>query len=267
MKPAPSKRSARPRRSGCAPDFPRWSSRLARRLTFREILGVELIFVRHGQPEWVREGRSVLDPPLTEVGRRQADRVARRLARENISSLYISPTLRTQQTSEPIRQTLGLPGRTLEGLREIRLPEQWEGAPAERVGQALVEARTRDVDGWWAGLPGGEPFQVFHDRVVGALDEILADVGVTPASGDSEHRIWNEPQGEQKVVIVAHGGTNAVAVGHLLGIDAVPWAWERFLCLHTSVTRLRFRRMLGGGIFGLREHSDVSHLDGDDHTG
>ena len=33
---------------------------------------VEIVLVRHAQPEWIRDGLNVVDPPLTEVGRQQA---------------------------------------------------------------------------------------------------------------------------------------------------------------------------------------------------
>ena len=37
---------------------------------------MEIVLIRHGEPEWVRDGLNVVDPPLTERGRRQAERVA-----------------------------------------------------------------------------------------------------------------------------------------------------------------------------------------------
>ena len=41
------------------------------------------------------------------------------------------------------------------------------------------------------------------------------------------------------MIIVAHAGTNAVVLGHLLGLDPVPWEWERFRQPHTGVSRLK----------------------------
>ena len=37
---------------------------------------MEIVLIRHGEPEWVRDGLNVVDPPLTERGHRQAERVA-----------------------------------------------------------------------------------------------------------------------------------------------------------------------------------------------
>ena len=39
-----------------------------RRLGLVRLATVELVFIRHGQPEWDRDGRAVQDPLLTEIG-------------------------------------------------------------------------------------------------------------------------------------------------------------------------------------------------------
>ena len=35
---------------------------------------MEIVLIRHGEPEWVRDGLNVVDPPLTERGHMQAAR-------------------------------------------------------------------------------------------------------------------------------------------------------------------------------------------------
>ena len=65
------------------------------------------------------------------------------------------------------------------------------------------------------------------------------------------------------LVIVAHGGTNAVLLGVLLGLEAVPWEWDRFLWQHTSVAVVTTHRVADGRAFGLRSFGDVSHLPAD----
>ena len=37
---------------------------------------MEIVLIRHGEPEWVRDGLNVVDPPLTERGHRQAECVS-----------------------------------------------------------------------------------------------------------------------------------------------------------------------------------------------
>ena len=33
---------------------------------------MEIVLIRHGQPEWVKEGEYTVDPGLTELGKQQA---------------------------------------------------------------------------------------------------------------------------------------------------------------------------------------------------
>ena len=223
---------------------------------------MELVLVRHAQPRWVEDGKSVLDPQLTELGHRQAERVAERLKalRPLPTELAISPTRRTRQTAEPIARALEVAPVVATDLAEIRLPPDWEGAPAEQIAAALGAARHRPASDWWAGLPGGEPFADFAERVQGAVFGLLAERGLRPPEHAEAPWARDEPHEDRRLVIVGHGGTNAVITSLLLGIDHVPWAWERFITLHAAMTRLRARPLLGGWLFGLREHSDAGHL-------
>lgn len=224
---------------------------------------MEVVLVRHAQPRWVDDGKSVLDPVLTDLGHRQAERAAERLKALDPSvstELFVSPTQRTRQTSEPIVQALGLAPRIVDDLAEIRLPHDWEGAPAEQIAAALGAARHRPASDWWAGLPGGEPFAAFASRVQGAVFGLLAERGFRPPSEPEAPWAGDEPENRRRIIIVGHGGTNAVITSLLLGIDHVPWAWERFITLHAAMTRLQARPLLGGWLFGLREHSDAGHL-------
>ena len=63
--------------------------------------------------------------------------------------------------------------------------------------------------------------------------------------------------------VVAHGGTNAVALGFLLGLDPTPWEWERFVLGHASIASVRSVSLAGGHVFSLRAFNDQEHLPGD----
>src|SRR5436190_607118 len=127
---------------------------------------MEVVFIRHGQPEWDREGLSVDNPPLTELGHRQAEVMADYVASLEIGALLVS-----------------------------------EAPP-----------------------------------------------------------LWKLEQPARRIVVVAHAGTNATAVGHLLGIPPVPWEWERFVSFHASLSVLRPLEINGDHAFSLFRFSDVDHL-------
>ena len=80
---------------------------------------MELYLIRHGQSQnnaWEGTGQRVADPPLTEIGHKQAQLVGGYLnASEQTTGygyafeeLYCSAHLRTLQTTEPIADALGL---------------------------------------------------------------------------------------------------------------------------------------------------------------
>ena len=77
----------------------------------------------------------MVNPPLTQVGRTQADRLAKALVDEAFDELYVSPLVRARQTATPVWDVLGRPEVVEDWLEEIRDPE-WHGAPAERSAKA-----------------------------------------------------------------------------------------------------------------------------------
>lgn len=224
---------------------------------------MELLLVRHGQPEWVRDGLSVDDPPLTALGREQARRLGARLQGLEVDELVVSPLRRAQETAAPVVDALGIEPVTLDWLAEIAAPV-WEGTPSEVVERIFRETRERPLDEQWLGIPGGETFHDFHDRVTGGLRGMLDDLG---AEQVSEHPpLWHLRTPHRRVVVVAHAGTNATALAHLLGIAPVPWEWERFVSFHASLTQVQPLEISGGHSFSLFRFGDVGHLPDELHT-
>jgi probable phosphoglycerate mutase len=218
---------------------------------------VEIVFVRHAQPAWIAAGVGVANPGLTHLGTRQAQETAAALAGEEpYDELLISPMVRTAQTAEPIIEALGLEPVVIPGLAEITASD-WEGTPAEEVARVFQEQRRRPLDDWWDGFPGGETFRQFHRRITETILEILADRGVVPAS---QPQLWNLRADPGRLLVVAHGGTDAVALGFLLGLEPVPWEWERFASPHASISRVRAISLADAHIFALTSFAEVQHL-------
>lgn len=219
---------------------------------------MELVLVRHAQPEWSRDRAARVDPGLTERGRRQAELAARRLATRPFDRLLVSTATRARETAAPLRaQCPQVAIEDREWLHEIHMPPHWEGTPQEEVDRAFGEARLRGRDDWWEGIPGGESFRDFHARVTAGLEGELRDLGLAR----DEHGFWQLPEGlPQRLVMVAHAGTNSVVLGHLLDLEPQPWEWERFASDHASLTVLRTTPIGSGHIFSLQYFSDVEHL-------
>ncbi|MCC6237906.1 MAG: histidine phosphatase family protein [Dehalococcoidia bacterium] len=180
-----------------------------------------LLFVRHGESEGNlrRIMQGWLDLPLSDLGRRQAEVVARRVAASGATRLYASPLLRAWQTGECIAAATGLPLEAVAGFREYGY--------GEAQGLTWTEAVDRfgiTTGDWGNGrVPGEEGASVFHARVTAAFDEL-----------SERHR-------EDVGIVVAHGGTIARLVVHVLGapmsaylpfasignVSITAFAWDR----------------------------------------
>jgi probable phosphoglycerate mutase len=224
---------------------------------------MEIILVRHGEPAWTPKNKVENNPDLTTRGRAQAEALARR-DWGYIDELWVSPLTRARQTMEPLERSLGRSAVVVDWLEEIRNPDDWQGTPAESFYDLFTEHNLSPRETLWQGLPGGESVIDFHRRVVGGLQDTLAAHGLARVGPDDPH-LW-EQAATKRILWVAHGGTNAVSIGHLLGVEPTPWEWSRFDSAHTSVAVLRTSRISTAYAFGLHAFGDVSHLPPDDVT-
>jgi probable phosphoglycerate mutase len=220
---------------------------------------MDIVFIRHGQPQWAVDGLSQTDPHLTELGREQARLAAKRIANDprQASELISSPAIRAQQTADPIGDETGLGILTVDDLVEVRMPD-WEGVTEEKVIEIFTSSKDRPPQEWWDGLPGGESFREFHNRVTTALDGLLAERGVVRDTRDPQ--LWRVDHDPGRLVIVAHGGTNSVALTHLLGVPPAPWEWERLVLWHASIARIKMIPLAGAHVPSLRSFNDQDHI-------
>jgi len=176
--------------------------------------------VRHGETDLNRAGvwQGQLDAPLSATGRRQAERLAERLAESGpaFDRLYTSDLSRARDTAALLGARLGLAPKADRRLRELCVGEL-SGRPREEVfaGYAEVLARTR-ADPWNTRLPGGESLSDLRRRLL----EFLAEL----------------PPGRH--LVVTHAGVIRVAVWLALGLaEGQPW---RIRLANTSLTRVAY---------------------------
>ena len=153
-----------------------------------------MLLVRHGQSVWNAEGRwqGTLDPPLSDLGERQAAAAARRLDPAP-DGLWASPLQRARRTAELIGHSVGigdvtvLPGLEerhagdFQGLTRTEIDARWPG---------WLEMRLRP-DGWE------------HD------DDLVARARTAIAAGVDVAR----REGHDSILAVTHGGV-------LMALDA-----------------------------------------------
>lgn len=227
----------------------------------REEALAHVILLRHGEPDWYPDGRGIAvdDAGLTSRGQAQARCAAAALAEERVDAIYVSPLLRAQETAAPLVAATGIPAVTVPAFAEISIAGT-TGLSQRDVDRYFLEAMRRPLAEHWEGWPRGESFREFHARVCAGLAETLARHGMTPAR-EHDFTVWEQPPRPETIVIVAHGGTNAVLLTHLLDVPPVPWEWIRFeseLAAYSVVQA----RPLGqrGCIWSLIDFGEIDHL-------
>lgn len=216
--------------------------------------------MRHAQPDWEPDDRAVDDPGLTPLGHEQAVRVAEHLAREKFDAVYMSPLQRVVETAAPFLKASGLKGEVRDWLREIGLPSL-EGQTRSQVEGYFASAIAREFSEWWDGLPGGERFRHFYERVSGGIEGLLSDGHTLGIHEEAGQRLWELTGDFQRIAIFAHEGTNAVLVSHLIGVEAVPWVNLRFSTSWAGISRLRTVRVGTRWVWSLEAFNRISHLE------
>jgi 2,3-bisphosphoglycerate-dependent phosphoglycerate mutase len=224
---------------------------------------MELFLCRHAQPQWVKDDLCVDNPPLTELGRRQASLLGARLSRERFDHIFVSPLLRTRQTAEPILSALKRDEVIQPWLEEIRSPI-WHGSPGERAAKAYKEERSCKTRERWHGLEGGETVKDFVARIHLGAEKFLAEHGVYRI--EHELPVWHIEDPGERIACVAHAGTNSTVICHLLGLTPTPWEWERFVLGHASITKLEALKIGDGYTFALSPLSDLEHIPAEDRS-
>ena len=162
---------------------------------------LRIYLARHGKTDWnvARRLQGGTDVPLNETGRRQAVELADRLAGVRLDRIYTSALQRSRQTAEALQGRA--PIEPLPGLNEQSLGA-FEGLFVDgRDPQREAEYKRRRLDPE-DRLDGGESLKQHLSRVQAAVQAIRS----RHTAGD--------------VLIVGHGGTNAMVLGALLGLTA-----------------------------------------------
>lgn len=167
---------------------------------------MKLQLVRHAESTAnVRKAinTKVPGPPLTELGRRQAQELAERMRLEPIAAVYSSQATRAQQTGAPLAAVHNLELQIIDGVHEV-----FVGELEDRTDQEGIEAYAKVYYPWTRGelhhaMPGGETGIEVRDRFISAVAQIRA-------KHEQEH-----PEGT--VVLVSHGGVMRLCVELLAG--------------------------------------------------
>jgi probable phosphoglycerate mutase len=156
------------------------------------------VLLRHGRTAWNAEHRfqGQADPPLDDVGRRQAYEVAALIAALRPGLLITSDAARAAQTAEIVAAAAGIPPIVEPRFRERSLGH-WEGLTREEVETRYPDEYADWVAGREIGRRGGETREDVAERAQAAFRELP----VVPVA-----------------VIVTHSATAMSLTNALLGV-------------------------------------------------
>ena len=198
-----------------------------------------LLLLRHGQTELSVQrrysGRG--NPPLTELGRRQANAAAAYLGdRGGVTAVISSPLQRAYETATAAATALGLDVVVDEDLIETDFGA-WEGMT---FGEAAAE--DPKIHGSW-----------------------LRDTSVTPPGGESFDAVHARVRRARSRIIAEHGGSTVLVVSHVtpiktllrMALDAGPGMLYR---LHLDLASLSIAEFYADGAASVRLVNQTAYL-------
>lgn len=196
---------------------------------------MELVLIRHAQPHrW--EGAGPADPSLTPAGTTQARRLREHLNSPDaptFAGVYSSTMARAVETASPLAALLGLDLTTDPDLVEYDHHLDFY-LPTEEIEE--------DFETYWANLQQGNyvghhiDLAGFQDRVVGAVDRIIAAHGA-----------------DDRVAIICHGGVISAYLASVVG-NSRPLFFEPE---YTSISRVH---IYPGGRRHVLSANETPHL-------
>lgn len=157
---------------------------------------------RHGAVDYMQpDGTWVADPDvvvLSDKGHEQAHAMAKQFEGVIVDRAVCSGLPRTRQTGEIILGDRDIELDVLADLEEIR-PLRGEATGGYDVFADIAYLHWRATD-FETRFLGGEMYSDFYARIVAAMESLLANL------------TWNN------LAVFAHGGTNAAALGWVLGL-------------------------------------------------
>lgn len=200
-----------------------------------------LLLIRHGENDYTKTHKLAGRLPkvhLNEHGRKQAQALGEALKGVPIKAIYSSPLERALETAAPIAENLGLNVQREKGLLETNVGD-WQGRSLKRLylnkhWKVVQRAPSR------AQFPNGETFYECQNRVVKAIDSILA---------------MHKPK--DVIACVFHADPIKLAVAHFIGLPLDQF--QRLGCDTGSLTALAISEM-GASLLKLNQRPPFDFL-------
>lgn len=214
------------------------------------------MFVRHADPDYVRDS-------LTEKGWKEAELLGKRLSKEKMDYVYVSPLGRAKDTAGCTLKYNGKEAVVKDFLREFEAPIWrpdvtdkkmicWDWLPEDWMN----DERFFSKDHWMEPKPmaDGHVYDEYK-RVIEGFDEILKTHGYV-----REGNYYRVEKGNHDVIVFfCHFGVQAVMLSHLLNLSPMIM-WHNFCASPSTVTTVYTEERRPGianfriNIFGSQTH-------------
>lgn len=185
-----------------------------------------LYLIRHGETDENKNGIVIgsTDAPLNDTGRLQAALLRDRINALEVNVLYSSPLSRAVDTATILFGTKA-PIVTDSSLQEFHFGD-WENKQFSDISKEYPELWQHWVNDWEnTEIPGGESFRAFEGRVVGVIQEILANCA------------------GQRIAVVSHGGCIRTLMAHFFSSSVAQGYWQ-FKVDNASLCAIEFMDQL-----------------------
>jgi len=194
---------------------------------------MQMLLIRHALPVRIEDAAGPADPELSDVGRRQAERLAEWLAGEEIDAVWSSPLRRARETAASLAAALG---------HEVVIDEELAEFDREADFYIPVEELKAEGDPRWDQLVSGdwtaaEEARAFEEGVGRAMERVIA---ANPS---------------RSVAVVCHGGVINAYLADVLGL-AEP---RFFMPTYTGISRVMAAR---SGERSIATINEAGHLRG-----
>ena len=218
---------------------------------------MRLMIIRHGDPDYERD-------TLTEKGKREAQLLAERLKKEDVTAIYTSPLGRAKDTCMYTARALGMEDKVQEKwwLAEfnhfVDLPTGekehllWDMLPDFWTKEEIFSTKN------WYDIPfmKEKNIEKAYKEVGQGLDELLLSHGYRRDGKVFEAKNPNR----DTVLLFCHFGLESVLLSHLFNCSPM-FLFHHTVALTSSVTTLYTEeRRKGRAVFRCCGFGDISHL-------
>jgi broad specificity phosphatase PhoE len=228
---------------------------------------MEIVLIRHGQPNWVTGVNAyTADPKLTDLGRLQSEKSSTVFDKSSVDELWVSPLTRAQETHLPFKdKSISKKIHVFKWLKEMEDEEEKElfGKSQEEVMDFFEKRNTQSFEEWIVGNHG-QYMEKFRDNIILNLESELEKRNINPSDNKYDRLFDLNNSEKKKIMIISHAGTMSVLISYFLNMPLYPWTWRKFLPRHAGHTILKSTEISSGHFFRLKEFNNVSFLNSEE---